>query len=35
MRLSDHDLRQIDEAYLEGLCPEALREVRANAFAKI
>jgi transposase len=27
MRLSDHDLRQIDEAYLEGLSAEALREV--------
>jgi transposase len=27
MRLSDDDLRQIDEAYLDGLSPEALREV--------
>ena len=27
MRLTDHDLRQIDEAYLDGLSAEALREV--------
>ena len=27
MRLTDHDLRQIDEAYLDGLSLEALREV--------
>ena len=27
MRLSDHDLRQIDDAYLDALSPEALREV--------
>ncbi len=27
MRLTDHDFRQIDAAYLDGLSPEALREV--------
>jgi hypothetical protein len=27
MHLADHDLRRIDEAYLDGLSPEALREV--------
>lgn len=35
MHLSDHDLRQLDEAYLDGLTPEQARALLGRALADL